>query len=239
MTAIVASLLVAITSADAVVAILNTSNSVSARVYAEAKAKVAADAAKGRPLQQFVFGIFATDPVVSKKYLDESRPLIRIMAERYDNPMAWYLLSMESNDLRLLQKAADGGNVQALNALGTIVTTEAFASKSISTNQLAVILKKSFGYFNKAAAQRDPNAFINLGTCYQRGLGCHQDLVNAYMCFKSAAEMGHPEGMDYVSACYQLGHGVEKDDDLSLLWRMRARAARGDGNAAEWLRSRK
>ena len=52
-------------------------------------------------------------------------------------------------------------------------------------------------------------------------------------------EMGHPEGMDYVSACYQFGHGTERDDDLSLLWRMRAKALRGDKNAAEWLRSRK
>ena len=239
MTAVFAVLFAAMTSADAVVTILNSSNSVSARVYAEAKRKVAEDAAKKRPLQQFVHGIYADDPAVAKKCLDESRPLIRAMAERYDNPLAWYLLSMEKNDFTLLKRAADGGNVQALNAIGTIATTQAFATKGLSTNQVDAILRKSFDYFNKAAAQRDANAFINLGTCYQRGLGCRQDLANAFVCFMSAAEMGHPEGMDYVSACYQFGHGTERDDDLSLLWRMRAKALRGDKNAAEWLRSRK
>jgi TPR repeat protein len=51
--------------------------------------------------------------------------------------------------------------------------------------------------------------------------------------------MGHPEGMDNVSACYQFGHGVKKDGDLSLLWAMRGRATRGDEAAAKWLKERR
>ena len=72
-----------------------------------------------------------------------------------------------------------------------------------------------------------------------RGFGCRQDLVFAFECFKSAAEAGHPEGMDNVSACYQLGHGVAPNTELSLFWAMRGRAARGDEAAAKWLRERK
>ena len=129
--------------------------------------------------------------------------------------------------------------MQALNALGTIATAEAIGSKKLSSDDVAKILKRCFGYFGQAAAMRDANGFINLGACYMRGLGCTPDQALAFECFRSAAKLGHPEGMDNMSACYELGHGVAKDDNLSLLWKMRARAVRGDESAAKWLRERK
>ena len=61
----------------------------------------------------------------------------------------------------------------------------------------------------------------------------------AFQCFRSAAELGHPEGMDNMSAMYQFGHGVERNSELSLYWAMRGRAARGDEAAVKWLRTRK
>jgi len=61
----------------------------------------------------------------------------------------------------------------------------------------------------------------------------------AFQCYRQAAELGHPEAMDNISAAYQFGHGVEKNDELSLVWAMRGRAARGDEAAAKWLRNRK
>ena len=61
----------------------------------------------------------------------------------------------------------------------------------------------------------------------------------AFQCYRSAAEAGHPEAMDNLSAMYQFGHGVKKDMELSLFWGMRGRAARGDEAAAKWLRERK
>ena len=161
------------------------------------------------------------------------------MAEKKNNSLAWYLLAKELNDFELLKKAAEGGNVQALNALGTIATQEALARNAISSNALESILHTSFDYFRKAAALRDPNGFINLGTCYLRGFGCKKDMAMAFACFMAAAEMGHPEGMDNVSACYQFGHGVKKDSGLSLQWAMRGRAARGDEAAAKWLKERR
>ena len=233
-------LLFAMTSADAVAVLLNSPNACSVRTFELARETVEREAASGKPLQQFVIGVTTDDKELAKRYLDASRERIRFLAAHKDNPLAWYLLSLESNDLKLLRKAAAGNNVQALNALGTLVTTEAFEKKNgVSTNDLEVILKKSFDYFSRAAAQRDPNGFINLGTCYLRGFGCQQDVAMAFECFKSAAEAGHPEGMDNVSACYQFGHGVVPDAELSLFWGMRGRAARGDEAAAKWLRERK
>ena len=226
-------------SSNAVIVVLNSRNAVSAKTFAEAKAVLERDAAAGRPLQQFVVGVTTDDKELAKKYLEASRPRIRALAERKNNPFAWYLLSMENNDFTMLRRAADGGNVQALNALGTIATQEALARNNISSNTLESILHTSFDYFRKAAALRDSNGFINLGTCYLRGFGCKQDMAMAFSCFMAAAEMGHPEGMDNVSACYQFGHGVKQDSNLSLLWAMRGRAARGDEAAAKWLKERR
>ena len=231
----VLSLLATLSSADAVVVVLNSRNAVGVRTFAEAKAVVERDAQSGRPLQQFVVGVTTDDRALAKKYLNASREKIQNLAETTDNPLAWYLLSMEKNDFTYLKRAADGGNVQALNALGAIALQEALQRENISTNGLVNILKSSFTCFQKAAAKKDPNGYINLGTCYLRGFGCKIDLGLAFLCFKAAAEAGHPEGMDNMSACYQFGHGVEKDSERSLYWAMRGRAARGDKAAAEWL----
>ena len=233
------SLFLAMTSADAVATLLNSPSSCGVKTYATATEIVSKDAAAGKPLQQFVFGLTSKDRERANAYLDASRPKIRQLAEQKDNPLAWYLLSMEKNDFKMLRRAAEGGNVQALNALGTIATSEAFSRSDIATNELENILVKSLDYFRKAAAKRDPNGFINLGTCYLRGFGCDPDKALAVECFRAAAEAGHPEGMDNLSACYQFGHGVPKDDTLSLLWAMRAKALRGDEAAAKWLKERK
>ena len=41
--------------------------------------------------------------------------------------------------------------------------------------------------------------------------------------------------MDNLAACYERGDGVAKDMMRSTVWKVRARAARGDRNAAAWL----
>ena len=231
--------LFAISSADAVAVILNSKNATSKRNYETAREIVTKEAEDGKPLQQFVIGVTTDDRDLAKRYLDASRDKIRALAEKKDNPMAWYLLSMENNDFKMLQRAADGGNVQALNALGSIAIQEALNRNGVSSNNLERILKKGYGFFHKAAVQRDANGFINLGTCYLRGFGCKQDMAMAFNCFRAAAELGHPEGMDNISACYQFGHGVKKDNELCLWWAMRGRAARGDEAAEKWLRERR
>lgn len=235
------SALLAMSSADAVVTLLNSSSACGAQVFAEAKTIVAREAAAGKPLQQFVFGLTSPDDPQAKRYLDASRERIQALAEGKNNPLAWYLLSVERNDYTLLQKAAAGNNVQALNALGSIAISEAFNHRTFAqnTNHLESVLRRGFDCFRRAAAQRDPNGFINLGTCYLRGFGCEQNMPRAVACFKFAAEAGHPEGMENLSAAFQFGHGVPMDEERSLYWAMRARAVRGDQAAEKWLKERK
>ena len=229
-------LIAAMGSSDAIAILLNSRSSVSVERYEQARSIVERDAAEGKPLQQFVIGVTTSDKALAKRYVEASGARITDLAENTGNPLAWYLLAVEKNDLQLLKKAADGGNVQALNALGTIATQEAIKNqKSLPTNVIESILVRSFGYFRAAAIQKDPNGLVNLGTCYLAGFGCKADMSTAFECFKSAAEAGHPEAMDNLSACYELGHGVKKNQARSLFWRMKARALRGDKAAKKWL----
>lgn len=232
-------LFAAMTTQDAVITLLNSPTSTSPKRYAEAQELLLREARNGKALQQFVVGVTTKDRKLAKEFLDASRPKIRLLAEKKNNALAWYLLSLESNDMNLLRRAVDGGNVQALNAYGTLLVQAVVETTSTSTNAQLVAVLRGYECFRKAAAQGDPNGFVNLGTCYMRGLGCPIDLSLAHECFKSAAKAGHPEAMDYLSANYQFGHGVKKDAELSLTWRMKARAVRGDEAAAEWLRTGK
>ena len=232
-------LVAAVRSEEAVAILLNSKNSVSASRFAAAKETVEREAASGRPIAQFAIGVTTDDKAVADKCLAASRGEVRRLAEKKNDPLAWYLLSVEKNDMGFLEKAADGGNVQALNALGTIMTQRALGTQGISTNEMMKALERAYRCFSKAAARRDPNGYVNLGTCYLRGYGCNQDMTMAVFCFEAAAEAGHPEGMDNLSGCYQFGHGVEKNNDLCLYWAMRGRAARGDEAAAKWLKERR
>ena len=121
--------------ANAIVRLLNSRASGSPKGYAEAAAEIAADAAAGKPLQGFVLAIVSREPdappaarlddATREKYLTASRERITRLAHRTNNSLAWYLLSIDSGNTNLLQRAALGGNVQALNAWGTMLVNTA------------------------------------------------------------------------------------------------------------------
>lgn len=229
-------LFAAMSPADAVVTLLNSPSSTSPACYAEAEQILRSGAKDGNPVYRFVLGVTSKEPAKAQEYLDTSRDKIREMAEKKNNPLAWYLLSMEKNDLRLLKKAVAGGNVQALNAYGALVIQTAI-DRNAASNVLEKAFQEGYRCFSQAVQHKDPNGYVNLGTCYLKGFGCKVDLKRAHACFLRAAEAGHPEAMDYLSANYELGHGVERDLNLSLYWSMRAKAERGDRAASEWLKS--
>ena len=240
MTAFLSGLLVAaMTSQQAILTILNSPSSSSVEVYAEARARVLEEAKAGKVLQQFVVGVALPGEKNAARYLAASHGKIERLARTTDNALAWYLLSLTTNDVACLKRAVRGGNVQALNAYGTLLvetaTATAHKKEKIATCEAALL--KAYEVFRQAAMKGDPNGFVNLGTCYMRGFGCERNLALAHECFLSAARAGHPEAMGYVAADYQLGNGVEANASESLLWTMKSKALQGDAAAREWLRS--
>ena len=211
-------------SSNAIIRLLNSRASGSPRGYAEAAEIVARDAEAGRPLQQFVIALVSEEPNAPaaakipaerrKAYLDANRAKIRSLAERKGNGLAWYLLSLEENDVKCLKLAADAGNVQALNAWGTMTLTQAFAEGS-DTNDVEKTLVKCFGCFKTAAAQGDANGAYNLGMCHMNGYGCEKDEGIAFNCFRTAAEKGHPEAINIMGGFYRDGKVVERNLEIA------------------------
>ena len=212
----------------AILRLLNSRASGSPEGYAEAAKVVAEDAAQGKPLQQFIIALVSRDanaPAAARiseskrrEYLSRSRKRIRALAEKRGNALAWYLLSMEKNDLKLLKRAAEGGNVQAMNAWGTIQLTEALANPGSNPDEAMRIQQRCFSMFKRAADMKDPNGYYNLGMCYMNGYGVEKDADMAYDCFKFASEAQHPEAMNNVGAFFRDGMVVEKDLATAARW---------------------
>ena len=211
------------TQANAIVRLLNSRASGSPKGSAE----VAAAAAEGKPLQRFVIAVVSRDhdaPEAAKiddatreEYLKSSRGRIEKLAHRTNNSLAWYLLSIDRNDTNLLQRAALGGNVQALNAWGAMLVNMA-VTEGRSTNEIASALSEALGFFKQAAGQGDGNGLYNLGMCHARGLGTPRNDERAFDCFRNAAEKGHPEAINNIGWFFREGRIVKKDLELSTKW---------------------
>ena len=130
----------AMEGAEAISRLLNLRAAGSDKTYAEAAAVVRKGAEAGGALQQYVLALaslapnapqeVALDEETQQRYLKNSSKVKRL-AETRNNAMAWYLLSMETDDLGYLKKAADGGNVQALNAWGAYQLSRAMGDGAL------------------------------------------------------------------------------------------------------------
>ena len=221
------SLAAADNQANALVRLLNSRASGSPKGYADAAAEVAAAAAEGKPLQRFVLAIVSRDKdapeaariddATREEYLNSTRERIEKLAMRTNNALAWYLLSLDRNDTNLLQRAALGGNVQALNAWGAMLVNNAVMLGG-STNEIDRALGEALGYFKQAAGRGDANGLYNLGMCHARGLGTPRNDEKAFDCFRNAAEKGHPEAINNIGWFFREGRIVKKDLELAMKW---------------------
>ena len=227
---VVAALSVSCANADpanAIMRLLNSQASGSVRGFEQAAEEVAEQARQGRPVYAYVLALISRmpnpppaarlDEATRTKYLEGCRDKIKRLADQKNNSMAWYLLSLENNDRDLLHRAADAGNVQAMNAWGTYLVTRAVGGMA-DTNEVNRILGVAHDYFKAAAGQGDANGLYNLGMCHLRGLGTPQDDQSAFNCFRSAAEKEHPEAINNIGLFFREGRVVEKDLEMSTKW---------------------
>ncbi len=215
------------TSSNAILRLLNSRASGSPRGYAEAAKEVADQAKEGKAVYAFVLALVSREPdappaacldeATRRAYFDKYRAPIKRIANEHNNPMALYLLSLEENDTNLLCRAALAGNIQAENAWGSFVFSQALAGGA-SSNEVERALSQAHGYFKSAAGKGDANGLYNLGMCLWRGLGVPKDETAAFNCFRSAAEKGHPEAINNIGAFFRDGIVVEKDLELSAKW---------------------
>ena len=213
--------------ADAIMRLLNSQSSGSLRAFEQAAEEVAEQARLGRPVYAYVLALVSQQPspppaarldeATRTKYLDGCREKIKYLAEKKNNSMAWYLLALEKQDRGLLRRAADAGNVQAMNAWGNYLIARAVGGTS-DTNEVNRILGVAYDYFKAAASQGDANGLCNLGMCSLRGLGTPQDDQTAFNNFRAAAEKGHPEAINNIGSFFREGRVVEKDLEMATKW---------------------
>ncbi len=208
----------------AITRLLNSRATGSVRGARQAAEEMAAEAKAGHLVQAYALAVVSRlpspppaarlDETTCKQYLDGCRDKLRLQADKKlkPNPMAMFLLSLECGDRDLLRRAAEGGNVQAMNAWGVCLV--AHAAGETGTNDIL----KAYGYFKSAADRDDANGLYNLGMCQLRGLGTPQDDRAAFDSFRRAAEKGHPEAMNCLGLFYREGRVVEKDLERSVEW---------------------
>jgi len=234
---------------NSILSLLNARAGESPRRYEEAAREVAAEAEAGKPLHQFILAIVSAEPdappsarmseETRARYLSANRDRIRVLAIQKDNPLAWYLLSLDGNDTALLKRAADGDNVQALNELGTRGLKKALAAQRPDERTMAA-MRECFGYFNRATAKSDPNAFYNVGVCYLNGWGCKKDGKLAVDNLRRAAELEQPKAINLMGELCRDGRVVEKDSDAATKYFAQSAAmghSRGQYNYAKALAS--
>lgn len=213
---------------DALVKLLNSRSCQSPKAYAVAAEQVREAAEKGGLLQRYVIAIVSEDenapaavklsPERRRVWLDASRDKIRQLAEQKDNALAWYLLSLERNDVTALRRAAQGDNVQALNAWGTILVSEALSTSVTNAAKAESALKEGYLSFSRAAGKKDANGMYNLGMCHLQGYGCKPDAARAFEWFCVAAENGHPEAINNIGGFYRDGIVVMTNAEMSVRW---------------------
>jgi len=85
--------------------------------------------------------------------------------------------------------------------------------------------------FKPLANQGDPNAQVNLGNLYMRGLGVEQDYAIAYEWYAKAARQGHATGQNKLAVMHYYGLGVKENHAEAAHWFLKA-AQQGDPAAA-------
>jgi len=212
---------------DAIERLLNSRAAGAPSTYVRALEEVSVEAQAGRVLQGFVLALASQEPnpppaarlkpAVRDAYLAAGRGPIRMLAEERGNALAWYLLSVDSGDTNLLRRAADLGNVQALNAWGNLLVNVA-ANDAPSQDRAKALMVTAFAQFKRAAATGDANGLYNLGMCYWRGLGTPRDDSSAFECFRASATKGHPEAINNIGGFFREGIIVPKDAGMSARW---------------------
>lgn len=211
----------------AVLRLLNSRAAGSVRGYSEAAAEVAEEARRGGIVHGYLLALVSRDPDAPKEahldsatrsnYFARCRGPIERLAREGDNALAWYLLSLENGDTNKLHRAALRGNMQAANAWGSHVFSQAMVD-GLPPDELDKVMAEAYGFFKAAAGKGDANGLYNMGMCAWRGLGTPRDEQTAFICFRAAAEKGHPEAINNIGAFFRDGVVVERDLELATKW---------------------
>lgn len=122
-----------------------------------------------------------------------------------------------------LQSYAAQGNATAMVALGRMAL---YGRGGVPTDQA-----QALQWFEKASAEGDPNAMVNLGYMYEMGLSVPKQIDLAANWYLKAARQGHAGAMYSLAWLHEKGIGMAQDNAKAyLLYELAARAYNANPN---------
>jgi len=85
-------------------------------------------------------------------------------------------------------------------------------------------VERAFHLHNQAAQMGHLDSIFTLGTYFQLGLGCDEDMIRAREHYLHAAKKGHAGSQQHYGALLQMGLGGEADIQSAVYWYQRAAA---------------
>jgi TPR repeat protein len=117
----------------------------------------------------------------------------------------------------LLNAAAEAGNAGALARLGVLAEQE--AHKADAASDRSRLFTEARGYYEKAAAQNQPDALYALARFTDEGLGgLEKDAQKATEGFLKAARAGSLAAANEMGVRYCAGSGIQPDRPAGLGW---------------------
>lgn len=126
-----------------------------------------------------------------------------------------------------MRDAAEAGHAEAQVVLGQMLLDGAGVPRDE---------KAAFGWFRRAASQRQLMAMNMLGRCYDLGWGTAPNKAHAAECYRYAAEQGLDWAMYNYATLLALGDGLPQDRAAALCWLEKA-AAMGNAKAINFVGS--
>ena len=77
-------------------------------------------------------------------------------------------------------------------------------------------------YFYVSARHYNVNAYVELGTMHEYGIGTGINLPTAFYWYEKAARRNHPQAQYHLGHLYETGQGVKKDNKKAYTWYHRA-----------------
>lgn len=112
-----------------------------------------------------------------------------------------------------LRKAAELGNLQAMNLYGRMLQDGEGGPKDVVA---------AARWYKKSADRQNAVGEVRLGVMYRDGLGVPPDPKAALRLFLKSAGKGYPKGAYHAAKMYRSGAAGEQDDAQALMWLKRA-----------------
>lgn len=149
----------------------------------------------------------AAERLIKEGIKHEFGPLIRLLASQ----KMWGrgMPVNEREAVELFRRAADRGDVEAMNLVGWSYET----GHGVSVNN-----EEAFRWYQRSADRGYAEAFLHLGWMYGNGIFVAKNDEKATRLYQQAAELGETTAMSNVGWAHKTGSGISKDAGKALYW---------------------